>query len=163
MNGLLAVYFCILGLFCAPIDSYVGAQGGEITTNPEAFSQQVVDGYGTILAGHVGMSGSWLYYVFPGDQVRVWYSDGSHRDFVVTEQKWYEMLNDNKLMRNVDTGQTLTIPEEYALDAKYLSLQTCAESTDPIVLTKSGVAQFDPTWGRYILVAIPAPKYEGEK
>lgn len=162
MNALLAIYFCILGLFCSPVASYVGAQGGEITTDPYAFSQQVVDGYGTILAGHLGMSGSWLYYVFPGDEIRVWYQDGTHLDFVVTEQKWYEMLDRNYTMRNVDTGQVLTVPQAYDLDARYLTLQTCAESPGPVVLTQSGTVQLDVSWGRYVIVAVPA-KYEGER
>lgn len=162
MNGLLAIYFCVLGLFCAPIDSYLGPQGGEVTTEPLGFSQQVVSGYGTILAGHLGQSGSWLYYVWPGDEVRVWYSDGSHQDYVVTAQKWYEMLDDDRLMRNVDTGEVFTVAQSYDLDARYLTLQTCAESTEPVVLTKSGTVQFNVDWGRYVLVAEPQ-RYEGEK
>lgn len=160
MNGILAIYFCVLGLFCSPVDSFIDARGGQVTDLYPGATQEVVKDMGTILTAHVGKVGSWFYYVFPGDEIRVWYADGTHKDFLVTEQKWYEA--DGANVRNVDTGQVLSIAQAYRLDARHLMLWAEAESPEPVIVTASGVVQFDATWGRYVLVAVPA-QFKGEK
>lgn len=129
----------MIGLFCVPVVSY----GNVVTKELSGFTQQVVPGYGTIIAAHFGLSGSWFYYVNPDDIVLVVYQDGSRQKFRVEEVKRYQMFDG--YMKDLETEEFYTFNQVYDMDSKHLNLQTCIENEE----------MTNPSWGRLFVTGVP--------
>lgn len=112
---------------------------------------QTASKYGSVgLLAHNYLAGQYFFRISQGQEIKLAYSDGSSRTFVVTNIQRYQALTpDSPSSDFIDlrTGENLTATQlfwkTYGKGTGYLILQTCI------------FAEENPSWGRLFVIAEP--------
>lgn len=142
------------GAFSLPIVQQPSGKPAFVSNNPDVVTEfAMASKYGAIgLMAHNGLAGEVFFQLAKGQQVDLVFGDGSVRRFVVSSMYRYQALSPNSPYSNFvaldDPGTTIS-----AADLFYKVFSSPNRLVFLTCIAKDGLE----TWGRYFVIAVPAP------